>query len=192
MLTKLLSLRAYYAALLLLATSESLPAQKHGSSTEIRAMEESFDTRIEECESSEDPCGLYLNVIQFNPKMEPWPAVGIYSTEQRQWFEAVEEEEGRSYVLRKVEVVTHVSARLERETYFFDASGDLLHFSFVMGEEGEESQECAYFFDGTSVMEYEERLEEVEKAYQVYTVDDGEMVWENARKIKAVFEGIVN
>lgn len=165
-------------------------AQAKGSAEAIEALSEKFNMAIANC-LDEEPCGFLLNQVTLNQRNHPWPVVGIYVSTRNFWYHSTETEEGHQHRLDKVIIETRRSNRLEKEEFFFNDQGQLLSYSFRLGEEGESTQDLRFFFDGNSLLAYREAVSEAEKEYQRWKKDDATTILTQGKAMRAQFAGMM-
>jgi hypothetical protein len=181
-------------ALLFSANALNLLAQNNAEVTKIRAVYKEVGDKILECQNAEEPeiCRLYLNSLTVNQHNSPWAAVGIYGAVRDFWFEQSRNpgENGPSYVLRKLNITSHRSARDQNEEYLFDSEGNLLFYFFKEKSRGEEeTTENRFYFKGDKLVEYTEKINEEEAEYQMYHKADAALVLQQAKRLKEFFQG---
>jgi hypothetical protein len=178
-------------ALLLVACSPHVvKGQPEERPSDIEALSEKYDLAISQCEDGE-PCGYLRNRVTLNQRSHPWPVVGIYVSTRDFWYHAEQTEEGAEYILDKVIIETERSARQEFEEYFFSDEGQLISYTFRMGEEAAPEQDLRFFFSGGKLLDYRESVVEEEKDYQQWKKGDAATILKNAAKMRAFFAGMM-
>ena len=185
-----LGLLVLYSWVLASCSPQLAQAQAPNRPEDIEALSAKFDAAIANCADAE-PCGYLLNQVTLNQRSHPWPVVGIYVSTRNFRHHVVHEEEDDRYILDKVIIETRRSNRLEKEAYFFDAKGQLLSYSFLQGEEGAADQDLRFFFDGTSLLAFREKVVEAEKDYQQWTKDDAAVILKHAKALQAQFAAMM-
>jgi|GEM_PF-4240951 len=178
-----------YACLKLAAISLFLfsckPTALHGQGEEskgdkvaaIRQQIAAYQEKIEPCKWGE-PCGAFSNRSIINEHKGPWPAVGTYQIERTYWYHRFFKEEAGEYAyqLDMVLVKTKRSAREESEMVFFDETGELVYYEFLLGDPKSHSQRIQFYFEAEKVLQFKSEIAEGEKDYQRWIEGDAAKV----------------
>lgn len=112
----------------------------------IRKAYTEANAKIAAAEADPTSADLYANELRVNTGRAAWPAVGIYNSTVRFFYE-IRGEGPYPNSLLKVNVRTERSARIETEELLFDAAGKL---RFYFSDDGD-LQTRAYFADGRAI-----------------------------------------
>ena len=177
----------FATATVILFAINTLPAQDNAEILKIRAIYNEINSSIVNCQKQvEEPCGLYLNTLEINKGNEPWAAVGIYHSNQDFWYTS-SDEEANTYKLRKINMKTERSARMEQEEYLFDEAGTLIFYFFQLSGGGKNLQTYRFYFNEEKLIDYKEKLEEEELNFRVFAQEEEAAVLEKANALKQLF-----
>ncbi len=135
------------AAVLVAASAFFVSAQN--VDRQIEAIREAYseaNAKIAAAESDPESATVYINELRVNSGRASWPAVGIYNSTIKFYYE-IRGEGPYPNSLFKVNARTERSARVETEEFLFDDAGKLI---FFFGNDGD-AETRAYFADGRSI-----------------------------------------
>ncbi|QYO64528.1 hypothetical protein [Leptolyngbya sp. 7M] len=112
----------------------------------IRKAYTEANAKIAAAEADPTSADLYMNELRVNSGRAAWPAVGIYNSTVRFFYE-IRGEGPYPNSLFKINVRTERSARIETEELLFDAGEKLV---FYFSDDGE-LRTRAYFADGRAI-----------------------------------------
>lgn len=141
-------LRNLFGILLLVAaTALSVPAQAVDREIDsIRKAYAKANSRIADAERDPESAGVYVDELVLNALPTPWPAVGIYNSKTR-FFYDIRGEGPYPDRLFRITVRTERSARIESEELLFDGSGKMIFYFSSNGEK----ETRAYFAGGRAI-----------------------------------------